>query len=185
MIQYSSKSFIDFVPGNITNLNNNSNINNNLIIQLNEEKNKNKKLLEELNNEKNKVKELNNKLKLYEQSSINYLQKIKELEQLIKDKDIELQNLRNNLNKNNNPIITWDKPIAVFFTSTKQDIHRPISCQNNDIFVRIEEIIYNEYPNYKDYNTYLTANGNIIKRFKTFAENKIKDGDTIIVNIYE
>ena len=77
------------------------------------------------------------------------------------------------------------KTIAVFFTSTNQDIHRPISCKNIDTFVRIEEKIYNEYPKYKDYNTYLTVNGNTIKRFKTFDENKIKDGDTIIVNIYD
>ena len=74
--------------------------------------------------------------------------------------------------------------VALFFTSEKQDIHRPISCKNTDTFTKIEEKIYNEYPKYKDYNTYLTVNGNIIKRFKTLEENGIKDGNTIIVNIY-
>ena len=42
-----------------------------------------------------------------------------------------------------------------------------------------------KYTQYKDYNTYLTVNGNVIKRFKTIDENKIKDGNTIIINIYD
>ena len=78
-----------------------------------------------------------------------------------------------------------ERIIAVFFTSIKQDMQRPMSCKNTDTFARIEEKIYNEYPKYKDYNTFLTVNGNTIKRFKTFAENKIKDGDIILVNIYD
>ena len=157
---------------------------NELLNQLNEERNKNKKLLEELNNEKKKVKELNDKLKSYENS--NYLKKIKELEELIKLKNLEINNLKNNNDKNEiTTIKSGEKIIAIFFTSTHQDIHRPIPCKNTDVFVKIEEKIYNEYPKYKDYNTYLTVNGNIIKRFKTLEENGIKDGNTIIVNIYD
>ena len=147
--------------------------------QLNEERNKNKKLLEELNNEKIKVKELNDKLKKYQKNSIF-------LKAIIKLKDSEINNLKNNNDKNEITTIKSDeKIIAIFFTSTHQDIHRPISCKNTDVFVKIEEKIYNEYPKYKDYNTYLTVNGNIIKRFKTLEENGIKDGNTIIVNIYD
>ena len=157
---------------------------NELLKQLNEERNKNKKLLEELNNEKIKVKELNDKLEKYENS--NNLKKIKELEKLIKLKDSEINNLKSNNDRNEiTNIKSGEKIIAIFFTSTYQDIHRPIPCKNTDIFVKIEEKIYNEYPKYKDYNTYLTVNGNIIKRFKTLEENGIKDGNTIIVNIYD
>ena len=50
--------------------------------------------------------------------------------------------------------------------------------------VRLEEKLYNEYPKYKDYNTFLTINGKIIKRFKNLDENEIMNGDSIIVNIY-
>ena len=46
-------------------------------------------------------------------------------------------------------------------------------------------ILYNEYPKYKDYNTFLTVNGNLIKRFKTIEDNEIKKGNVIMVNIYE
>ena len=157
---------------------------NELLNQLDEEKNKNKKLLEELNNEKIKVKELNDKIKKYENSNNEYIKKIKELEELIKSKNAEINNLKND----NNEITTiksGEKIIAIFFTSNLQDIHMPIPCKNTDTFVKIEEKIYNEYPKYKDYNTYLTVNGNVIKRFKTLEENGIKSGNTIIVNIYD
>ena len=61
----------------------------------------------------------------------------------------------------------------------------PIDCNNNDSIVKLEEELYNEYPKYKDYNTYLTVNGKIIKRFKTIEENGIKKCNAIMVNIYE
>ena len=112
------------------------------------------------------------------------MKKIEDLKKLLEEKNSEINNLKNNNNMITS-INSGEKIIGVFFTSTNQDIHRPIPCKNTDTFARIEEKIYNEYPKYKDYNTYLTVNGNTIKRFKTFDENKIKDGDTIIVNIYD
>ena len=161
--------------------------------QLNEEKNKNKKLLEELNKEKLKVKELNDKLKICENSNNENNKKIKEMEKkiremekIIKSKNLEINKLKSNNDKNKiTNIEAGEEIIAIFFTSVHQDIHRPISCKNTDTFVKIEEKIYNEYPKYKDYNTYLTVNGNVIKRFKTLEENGIEDGNTIIVNIYD
>ena len=157
---------------------------NELLNLLNEEKNKNKKLLEELNNEKIKVKELNDKLKKYENCNNEYIKKIKELEELIISKNIEINNLKNDNNKITT-LKSGEKIIAIFFTSNLKDIHMPIPCKNTDTFAKIEEKIYNEYAEYKDYNTYLTVNGNVIKRFKTLEENGIKDGNIIIVNIYD
>ena len=155
--------------------------------QLNEEKNKNKKLSVQLSNEQKKVKELNDKIKLYENNNNNNnLKKIKELEEIIISLNLKLNKLKNNTDKDK---ITNSKSgeeiVALFFTSSNGEIHRPISCSNTDTFVKIEEKIYNEYPQYKDYNTYLTVNGNVVKRFKTLDENKIKDGNTIIINIYD
>ena len=69
--------------------------------------------------------------------------------------------------------------------SINQDILYSIPCRANDTIAKIEEILYNEYPEYKDYNTYLTLNGTKIKRFKTVEENRIKKGNTIMVNISE
>ena len=154
---------------------------NELLNQLIEEKNKNKKLMEQLSSEQQKVKELNEKIKLYENNN-NNIKKIKELEETINSLNFKI----NNLDKDKGINLKSDEEIvALFFTSVEQDVHRPISCKKSDTFVRIEEKIYNEYPQYKELNTYLTVNGNAIKRFKTLEENKIKDGNTIIINVYE
>ena len=142
--------------------------------------------MEELNKEKIKVKELNDKIKIYENSNDKNIKIIKELEKQINSKNLEIDYLKKNNDKNKiTSIKSGEEIIAIFFTSVNQEIHRHIPCKNTDIFAKIEEKIYDEYPEYKNYNTYLTANGNIIKRFKTLKENEIKDGNTIIVNIYD
>ena len=61
----------------------------------------------------------------------------------------------------------------------------PIVCKTSDTIVKLEEEVYNEFPKYKDVITYLTVNGNQVKRFKTIEENEIHKGDTILVNIYD
>ena len=61
----------------------------------------------------------------------------------------------------------------------------PYYCQKNDVFVRIEEKLYNDYPEFKDLNTYFTVNGRVVKRFRSMAENEIRNNDKILLNIYE
>ena len=78
-----------------------------------------------------------------------------------------------------------EKTLIINFMSVNRDKTFQISCLNSDIIAKSEEIFYNKYPEYKEYNTYLTSNGNSIKRFKTIEENGIKQGSEIIVNIYE
>ena len=84
-------------------------------------------------------------------------------------------------------MIDRSKTLAINFMSVSHDKIYPIICSNNDTIVKCEEIFYNEYPEYKEYNTYfyLTSNENPIKRFKTLEENGIKQGTEIIVNIYD
>ena len=154
--------------------------------QINEEKNKNKKLLEELNKEKIKVKELNEKIKIYENSYKNKLKIIKELEKQINSKNLEIDYLKENSDKNKiTPIKSGEEIITIFFTSYNQEFHRRIPCRNTDIFSKIEEKIYKEYPKYKDSNTYFTVNGNVVDKLKSLKENEIKDGNTIIINKYD
>jgi len=159
---------------------------NELLNQLNEEKNKNKQLLEELNKEKFIVKELNDKIEIYENSNNENIKKIKGMLKIIKSQTLEINKFKNKNDTNKiRSIEEGGETMVIFFTSINQDIYRIISCKNTDIFIKIEEKIYNEYPKYKDYNTYLIVNGNEIKRFKTLEENEIKDGNTIIFKIYD
>ena len=126
------------------------------------------------------------KIKNNERKIAENLEK-KELE-LVKIKR-ELMNSKNEINKlkENNINIENDKGRNVFaisFLSIDQQINYPIICNTNTIISRLEEEVYNEYPTYKDYHTYLTFNGNTLKRFKTIEENGIKKGDKILINIY-
>ena len=154
------------------------------MIQIYEERDKNKKLLDQLNNEQKIVKELKEKIILYENKNNIIQEKIIELEEIINSQNLKTKKQQNIKNKITT-INSGEEIISICFTSVNEDIHRPISCKNTDTFVKIEEKIYNEYPKYKDYNTYLTVNGNIIKKFKTIDENGIKDGNTIIINLYD
>ena len=184
-----------------------------LIDELNTEKNKTEKLMKELEIEKNKNKLLDDELKKNKDTikqltnnwnkenltssnfntMVNQLNsQIKSLQSDLNAKIIELNNLRNQLNSSNNNnslgleiCKPGEKIIVVHFKSLDQNVDYPIACKNTDIFVRIEENLYKEFPEYKEYsNTFFTVNGTMIKRFKSMEDNKIKNGDKIILNIW-
>ena len=112
-------------------------------------------------------------------SNINELQKLLDL----KNKEIE------ELKKNNNPLYNrkpGEKIFSINFTSIDQKIaNYSITCKNTDIFVRIEEQLYEDYPEYKDKETYFIKNCDKIKRFKSLDENNIKKNDVIMLYIYD
>ena len=137
------------------------------------------------------------KLKIFNlQNELNNLKNINsfETEKLIislkneliekKNEIIELKEKLSNISPSslNN---TGKNVFAINFLSLDQKINYPIVCNEDTLISRLEEELYNEYPEYKDFNTYLTTRGNTIKRFKTIKENGIKKGDKIIVNVYD
>ena len=208
-IQYTAKTFTEFIPNNqkketntISQINNN--INNNAHIQsqnnaihtnnsyfqsqinelkneLSEEKNKNKILINENKKLNEKINNLNIEIRELEN-------KIKSLENNISIKNIEKQNLTSKNNLNNENIITkikeGEKIISVNFVSmgTNDIGHFSLVCKNIELFVRLEERLYSNYPQFKDYETYFEVNGKRIKRFKTLEQNNIKTND--IINIF-
>ena len=105
----------------------------------------------------------------------------------ISNKIIELNNMKNKISNNNNDdlinvINPGEKIIAAQFISTDQKITYAIPCKNTTPFVRVEEKLYEEYPEYKETDNYFLHNGSVIKRFKTIEENHIKNGKPIILN---
>ena len=74
--------------------------------------------------------------------------------------------------------------MAVNFVSMgNQDIgHYNLICKNVDLFVRLEERLYKDFPQFKEYETYFEVKTKRIKRFKTLKENQIKTND--IINIF-
>ena len=78
-----------------------------------------------------------------------------------------------------------ENPIAVNFSSTDQSILFPIVCYNSEMFSKVEEKLYLEFPQLRGKNIYFMANGNIINPSVTVEQNKIKNGTTILINYYE
>ena len=131
---------------------------------------------------------LQNELNGLKKSYNNNLSLINQLQYNLNQKDQELIQLKNKLLSNSNPIKTDSENkfgFAITFRSISQDIIYPMICNKKESISRLEEELYNEYPKYKEFNTYLTCKGKVLKRFKTVEENNIKKGDAIIVNIME
>ena len=132
---------------------------------------------------------------------------IKSLEfyDLIIDDNIEETNGENNNNNNNaqaeeviikfrnNHIIeslneqefqnVEENPISVIFTCTDQTFNYPIICKKNQKFSEVENLLYEQYPQYKNTNNFFLCHGNIIDSSKTMKENKLNHGDIIVMTI--
>ena len=166
-------------------LSNNSNINfnvNNENQKLRDELNKCKKEIDEL---KNKINILNNGLaeankiisnfKSNNQQNIN----INYLNEIIRNKDIEINNLKLQLQNKNNINVNFNDIVNVHFISTDQRINYPINCLKTDTFAEIEEKLYQKYSEYRETNNNFIAKGKLILRFKKICENNIENGDKV------
>ncbi len=113
----------------------------------------------------------------------------------IKSIKLELNN-KNDIIKNMNyeiikfrakkdQIIKTEDMISIQFKSIDQKVDISIPCSITEPFVRIESILYDRYPEYKDNSTYFTVNGETVQRFKTIQENKIRNNQTILLNVFE
>ena len=159
-----------------------------------------KKLQIDLDNEKDlrnklniKLEEINKTIKnLTNQLSndFNNIQKNKiiELQRTIDMKNQEISQLYEKINNKSSGVkfMQGDNIVAVGFMSVNQQIQNYFKAyKDTETVARIEEELYNNYPEFKDKETYLMLNANKIMRFKTLKENNIKNGDIIQVHIYE
>ena len=164
----------------------------------------------EIENENKKLKEENAKLNEKINDCIKKLEesyeKLKERENIIekKNKKIEeleksIQEKENSLNKyleENNKLINdieklktsipfnlseGEKLISVVFLSSDHNICYPVICKNTDIFIKIENLLYEEYPEYKDPKNEYFINGNKFNKNGSLEENNIKDKNIIIL----
>ena len=172
--------------------------------KLNEEKEKNQIIINENNNLTKKINELKIELNQIEdlKQTINKLNI--ELNQL-KESKLKLDNYirQNNINilnissQQNNKDVYYDlnslnlnpndKIISVNFVSMgNNDIgHYSLVCKYKDLFVKLEERLYNDFQQFTNYETYFEANGRRVKRFKTLEQNNIKNNDIINIFIIE
>ena len=86
-----------------------------------------------------------------------------------------INNANNNLNLNENFI-------AVNFFVNGETI--PLFCNKNEKFSALVKQFYRKYPQYKNKNCYFLAGGSMVNLNKTIFENRIIDGQTILVNFH-
>ena len=110
-----------------------------------------------------------------------------ELQNIIKAKTDEINVLKSKLSGSNiTNIQPGEQIIAIGFASSDQTIRNFVRpCKDSDLFVKLEEKLYDEYPKYKDVETYFLVNGKKVLRFKSMKENNIKNGQVIMLNIVE
>ena len=73
--------------------------------------------------------------------------------------------------------------ISIRIVTPYEDLDEIIECSKNDIFTTVEKKLYRKYEKYKNTENNFLLNGSIINRFRTINENKIEDGDKIILFI--
>ena len=213
MNNINNNSFINQnIPLNQSNYNQINNYSN-LIRQLNDERIKNQQLeseIQKLRNELSASKQIqlqqtqkinsltfqiqqlqneNQYLKLNQFNQMNMqnnqmnINEINRLNQIIVQKDKQIKELEFKLQKNNK--IYRNDMMVVNFMSTDQTINTGIACTADDTFAEVEEKLYQMYNEYRNTNNLLLHSGNTILRFKKIKENKIKNGDRIIVKTPE
>ena len=105
--------------------------------------------------------------------------------ELNEDKRTRELKLISNENIYDKKLVDINQIIIIQFISTDSKINRGIKCLPSDIFVEVEEKLYKIYPEYRETNNCFIANGRAILRFKTIAGNNLKDGDTVMLNIFD
>ena len=101
--------------------------------------------------------------------------------------DITSNNSSINLNKKekNISVLKQEKIIVLKFISSDQCLNYSIVCKSTDKFNLVINRIFDIYPEYIEKKCFFMCNGNVINEYKDIQENKIKNGDTIIVNTLE
>ena len=115
---------------------------------------------------KESIKHLENELNSKNYAIQNYILEIKDLKE----------------NKNSiTPIKPGEKIFSILFkTQENNDIlNYSMACKNTELFVRLEERLYDDFPEYKKKETIFMVDNRRIFRFQTLDENKIKRNNII------
>ena len=120
-----------------------------------------------MNNKNQIINNLQNELNNLKISYNSSQSLINQLQNNLNQKEQELSQLKNKLLSNNNQIknVSENKyGFGINFKANNQDFIYPIVCNKDELISRFEEELYNEFPKYKEFNTYLSCNGVMLKK---------------------
>ena len=132
----------------------------------------------QINEEKIKLEELNIKINSLTESNNN----LKRVFEFIDNKEKEIYTLQSKIQIQ---LKEEEKLMNIIFITLDEAIHYPIICKNTQLFNSLEILLYEKYPEYKEYENFFFAHGNKINKFKTLDENNISNGDIITLSSSE
>ena len=165
--------------------------------ELNNEKIRNEKLCKEIislkniinnkdfliNDQTDKIDDLRKSIQNFDNVKYTNKDKLLELMEKLEAKEEQLKKVENELNqtKLRNPfdLKEGERLMTVIFVSGDQKIHHSFICKNTDKFNKLENMLYEIYPNYIDSENYFIVNGEKINKYKSLDFNNIKDSDVI------
>ena len=147
---------------------------------------------------KNKVNDLINKCKLFEyeikresrniesnNNNNNNKDEVMNLLKQLESKNNEIRELKSRVGSGSN-LTGGENLIAVIIVSVDEQInHYAIICKRSDKFVKVEEILYDRFPQFKKTDNYFLYKGKKINRFDTIEENGIPYSAIITINKYD
>ena len=123
------------------------------------------------------IKKFNDSININENKNISNLDKDITIKKLYKD----INDLKTKLSLYPFELSKGEKPISVIFSSLDENILYSIICKNTEKFIKLEEKLYKDYPEYSKFDNYFMVNGNKVDKTKTLDENKIRNSDIIII----
>jgi len=107
---------------------------------------------------------------------------IEKLNEELRKRDNEIRELNKELeSKYQSEFSKREKLMAIIFISMDEKIHSTIICKNTDPFIKIEEMLYEIYPDYKESENNFLVNGHRVIKSKTLEQNNIHNNDIIIL----
>ena len=138
-----------------------------------------------LKNSQEENKKLKETIYQLEQEQKTLIKNLKEEEKTMSAKNEKIYDIEKSIKtKSITELKEGEVIISVLFLSMgRQDIQNySLPCKNTDLFVDLERQLYEDYPEYKNYETYFEVNTRRILRFKTIEENNIRSN--AIINIF-
>ena len=155
----------------------------NLQVELNSEQTKNYKLSNENANLKQKISQLQFQLNSQNMNNISNIQNnsYDKLINLINEKENIIKNLKEKIKRYPFVLEKNEKIMSIIFSSVNQKVNYSMVCKNTDTIHKLEEKLYEEYPNLSERENYFLCKGRLLNKFQSFEKNNIKNGDIILL----
>ena len=154
------------------------------------ERNKNYNLSIENQNLKQQIAQLNfqlannfqNKNNIQNNSSDKLIDLLSKKEEKINELKAKINELKEKIKRYPFILEKNERLMAIIFNSVDQKVNYPMICKNTDTIHKLEEKLYEEYPNLSERENYFLWKGGVFNKLQSFEKYKIKNGDFIILN---